>query len=150
MKVGLHTLAALALTAHMVLGCCLHHVHGHGPLSGPPLSGPACVGALHAAHHAQACEPFSHTEQTPGHHGRHADHRHPHLPCHEGRCVFLRPDSWGDQSGWQVFPGPCSFVAGQWACIPRPAVWSDAAAGCESSPRGVLVTPYVLNQTFLL
>jgi hypothetical protein len=63
---------------HAVLGCCVHHDHTGEYGTGP--------------HFAQArLEIASHCREHGCKQGPCGSHRHDSDPCHQGRCVFVRP-----------------------------------------------------------
>ncbi|NUQ61924.1 MAG: hypothetical protein HUU20_05525 [Pirellulales bacterium] len=117
----LHSIAMVAVLAHMVFGCCLHHAHGSCGTSfgdasfaaqsaGPHgLRSPAVV--EHTGCHCHAADCLSH-ENAPEHKG-----------CDERDCVFIKPDdsSSGDLFAPSIdglFPAPLAAHAGQSLRVP--------------------------------
>lgn len=77
MNRAFHTGMTLAVVAHMVFGCCLHHAHASGE--------PSDTKALAV----EASSPCRHGSAGPD---QSRDHTSPHQQCGGDRCVFTRPD----------------------------------------------------------
>ena len=72
--------ATLAVAAHMVLGCCLHHAHGHNG----SIDQDTAVARTHCSCDHECGAPASES-----------DHPSPRVPCDGDKCVFTRLDSTG-------------------------------------------------------
>jgi hypothetical protein len=72
------TCVMLAVTAHMVLGCCLHHAHGHDNLTDP-------LSVL-----VRTDCPCNHERERSIPESEHPSHP---TPCDGDKCVFTRLDS---------------------------------------------------------
>jgi hypothetical protein len=124
--------ALLAVLAHMLLGCCLHHAHVEAAGGGEPM------GAAGASHeHCGTC-----AHGVPHEKGR-TDH-----PCNEPACVFVRPD---DRSGPEL---AAPLVVAVWI----EPFWAGAgpvghaidAAGLGSARCSPPVRPHLLKQVLLI
>jgi len=71
-----HIAIVLAVTVHMVFGCCLHHAHGSQPADSPSVQN-SCDCGHHG--HEGGGEPCDHQSGDQG--------------CDDGQCVFTLPES---------------------------------------------------------
>lgn len=78
MNRALHIGIVLAVAAHMVFGCCLHHAHGATSRSDDPVSVDATCPCEHHGHQ---------------HEGQPSDHRSGDQKCDGSKCVFTLPES---------------------------------------------------------
>lgn len=115
-KLIMHRLASvstsLLFAAHVLMGCCAHHAHGHAH--------PA-VHAYAAAGQWSGCCPCDHHECDEA--VSHDAGGRPGEPCSHGWCTYVRvEDTQIDHDGFQV---PSTFF------IPPPN--ATATAGCSST-----------------
>ena len=127
-----HIGIVLAAVAHMLCGCCLHHVHASGPRTDLPLSVDA----------TRPCDEH-HGHQ---HEGQFCDHSSEHHQCDGGRCVFTRADS-DDTPDLSIGHGclnPVCVLPGTSALRGIDRV--DSSLG----EPGALIPLHLLNQALLL
>jgi len=128
---ALHIGVMLAVSVHMVLGCCLHHAHAWGPRIDLPLSVDA----------ACPCERHGHL-----HEGQPGDHDDKQRGCDEAPCTFTRPGSSGDGdllAGLQCLP----LIS----CLPPLSALSGIDTADLAPGRfGASIPLHLLNQALLL
>jgi hypothetical protein len=78
MNRAFHIGIVLAVAAHMVCGCCLHHAHGSTSQSDDPVSVDSICPCEHHGHQ---------------HEGQPSDHRSGDQECDGSKCVFTLPGS---------------------------------------------------------
>ncbi len=131
MNRAFHIWIVLAVAAHMLCGCCLHHAHAYGAPSDPE---PSAV---------EASCPCDH--ESPGA-GQSCDNTSQHQPCDGERCVFTRPDtnsfpdlSIGSDGLDRVYISPCILTPSGIARV-------DSSLGKMGAP----IALHLLNQVILL
>ncbi len=144
-----HAATWLAVLAHMLFGCCLHHVHADHALSGEA-GAPACDGRdAHGSgsdvHHGGRC-----CDHEPPAGGRCCHHEAPASdPCGDGPCVFVLPVNPSFEDLWPLGGGPCSV-----GCVIDGAAQPEAALAATVRARRAQsaepVRPHLANQVLLL
>lgn len=86
-------LTALAMLAHVLVGCCWHHEHS----CSAPLTGIAVTAAAKGDAHACKCPHHSETEEP-------ASPEHDKGPCGEDRCVTAFRDSGPESCSQESLP----------------------------------------------
>jgi len=115
----LHSLTVVALLAHLMLGCCVHHSH-----------------AAAASIDDHGCCDATHAEVAGGHEC--SDDRHPDYgTCKGGRCWFLRSPGT-DAFFWEISPSPILVLPD------TPAIADVSGAACSFSS-GRLLLPVRLH-----
>ena len=131
MRRAFHIGIVLAMTAHMLCGCCLHHAH-------------ACFSQGEALQAVDVAGHSDHEGHSPeGVPDGHGDKRG---RCDEGSCRFIRVDS----SGSSDFSTSLACLPLTLCLPPLPELSGIDATDLAPSYFGTSVSLLLLNQAFLL